>query len=184
MVAERARSTGVAMSRSATRSAARTSSSSTAAASSSPPTARPLARAAQFEPELLVCDLCCRPPRVGGRRRSERARAPRQRRRPAGSAAVVAAARPRGRGLRGARRSGSATTSRRTASRTVVLGLSGGIDSALVALVAADAVGARARPAAWSCPPPTPATRPRRTPARSPRNLGADADRDPDRASR
>ncbi len=49
----------------------------------------------------------------------------------------------------------------------VLVGLSGGIDSALVAMVAADALGRRTGSPAWSCPPPTPAPRPRPTRARS-----------------
>ena len=48
----------------------------------------------------------------------------------------------RRRGLRGAGHRACATTSARTASRRVLVAVSGGIDSALVALVAADALGA------------------------------------------
>ncbi len=72
--------------------------------------------------------------------RSPAPRAPSARRPP--TAADRAARAGRGRGVCGARRSACATTSRRTASTHVVLGLSGGIDSALVACLAVDALGA------------------------------------------
>ena len=69
-----------------------------------------------------------------------------------------AAARRRGRGVRRARHRACATTSRRTASASVVLGLSGGIDSALVAAIACDALGAEhvlRRLACRACTPPS-----------------------------
>ncbi len=126
-------------------------------------TGETIARAAQFREDLLVCDVDLRPPappacaRPATRRARARAaprrrvavlagRCPRRRRRatrsPAPGALARAARAGRGRGLRRARRSACTTTSRRTASQHVVLGLSGGIDSALVACLAVDALGA------------------------------------------
>ena len=129
------------------------------------PNGEMLARAAQFEQELLVCDLLlprrgpatapgvpCSPARSGAHAGGRRARL---RRRSSEEREVYAALRR------------AARLRREERLRAVVLGLSGGIDSALVAMVAADALGAE-RVTASSCPPPTPATRPRPTRARSP----------------
>ena len=111
-----------------TRSAARTSSSSTAARSSSTPTARSRALL-PFWRESLDADALGRATAAAslrGRRRVDRA-------------------------SRGSTRSttrwcsGCATTSRKNRFPGVVLGLSGGIDSALTAAVAVDALGADAR---------------------------------------
>ncbi len=77
-----------------------------------------IARAAQFEEELLVCEIPS----------------------PAPGRLCRAALRPR-RGLRRADASACATTSRKNGFRHVGVALSGGIDSALVALLAVDALG-------------------------------------------
>ena len=103
---------------SATWSAARTSWSSTATASSLDRDGEVIARAAQFEEELLVCEV------------PSRSRGPTRR----------AAARPR-RGLRGAGPRPARLRRARTASATSASRSRAGIDSALVALLAVDAVG-------------------------------------------
>ena len=151
-----ARATTRAGSRSSTRSARRTSSSSTVTASCSTRTGRSW-RAPAFEEALLVVDVD--PTTAIGRRlRDARRRALAAR---AGTSGP-ARRRPRRAPGRTARRrsplscrsstssrrcasrssSACATTSRRTASRDVVLGISGGIDSALTAALAAEALGA------------------------------------------
>ena len=63
----------------------------------------------------------------------------------------------------------------------VLIAVSGGIDSALVLLIAADALGADASPAS-SCPPPTRASETQADARARSRNLGRGAGRDPDRA--
>ena len=140
-------------------------------AASSTTTGEVLARAPQFAEALLVADVDlhgrrCRAParhaaapgrragrcpqvRHAGPRRPaarRRARRPRRRRR--------AAARARRRGLRRARARHARLRRARTASAHVVLGLSGGIDSTLVAAVAVDALGRRARRRCVTMPSP------------------------------
>ena len=144
MFAERARAYGV-RSPSATWSAARTSWSSTARASSSTPTGGVVARARQFEEELLGL-------------RARRPGAVRASAEPLADLAEVYAALVLG--LR--------DYVRKNGFQHVGVALSGGIDSALVALLAADALGAERPSPASSCPRPTPALRPRRTRGRSP----------------
>ena len=110
-----------------------------------------IARAAQFEEELLVCEV----PADGARARCAE---------PLADLDEVYAALVLGlRDYVG-----------KNGFRHVGLALSGGIDSALVALLAADAVGAGATSPASSCPPPTPAPRPRGTPATIAANLGCE----------
>ena len=152
----RAPATASAPSPTATSSAARTSSSSTAAAPSSGPTATVLARAASFAEELLVCDSTSSAA-VGERLRDSRLRRGRRRAShppvtvelPLGGErpprrAVDRAAPPAGAdgGALGRAAPRPADYVRKNGFERVVLGLSGGIDSALVAALAADALGA------------------------------------------
>ena len=98
------------------------------------------ARAARLRPAAAGRRARCR----GRRRRADRSRRDRSPRRGRGGAAARGAARARGaRGLRGAGLSACTTTSTSAASSPVVLGLFGGIDSALTAArVAVKALGA------------------------------------------
>ena len=131
-----------------TRSAARTSWSSTAPRWSSTPDGDLVARAAQFAEEPPRRRRR-RPPALRTRlldRRGRSGAGP-----PAPSAAARPAVEPVGRGRRAlldrsprcTRRwcSAPATTSRKNGFTDVVIGLSGGIDSSLVAAIAADALG-------------------------------------------
>ena len=192
---------------SATWSAARTSSSSTATAWRSTRSGEVIARAPQFEEALTVCDdrpgdardarAAARPapPRRGPREpaRARRALSPVDPWRALEAADAPSPTAGRRRpwpslldaergGLRGAASSGCATTSTRTASSGVVLGLSGGIDSALAALLAVDALG----PERVTCvvmPSPYSSRRdPGATPATIAANLGIDVRRAADRA--
>ena len=135
---------------SATWSAARTSWSSTARASSLDPDGEVIARAAQFEEELLVCEV----PRRGA------------------GPARRAARRPR-RGLRRRSSSACATTSARTASATSA-SRSRAASTRPWWRCSRPTRSAPSGSAAWSCPRPIPALKPRRTPGLSPRNLGAE----------
>ena len=112
---------------------------------------RLLARARQFEEDLLVVDLDVRPMfrkrLLDPRGRASRPPLPevaisegRAAGRPAPGPGRTAA-RPGGRGVVGAVPRHRRLRPRRTASPTCVIGLSGGIDSAVVAAVAADALG-------------------------------------------
>ena len=119
-----------------------------------------IARAAQFEEELLVCDV----PAAARRRRSP-SRSPTS--------------------PRSTRRwsSACATTSRKNGFRHVGVALSGGIDSALVALLAVDALGAERRQLRRHALAPLQRGDPGRRAGdrRQPRRR---ADRDPDRGRR
>ena len=141
-------------------SAARTSWSSTATRSSSPPTATLLARAPQFAEERPASSTSTspRPTRRSDRRRTSsvdrpgaravrRRRAARRRRRAScDEDEVYAALVARAARLRPEER----------LPRRVVLGLSGGIDSALVAAIACDALGAENVLRRLACRAPTP----------------------------
>ena len=138
----------------ATSSAARTSSSSTAARSRSTPTARSWPGPRRSREELLVCE---RRPGRGGRRAAARHAAAARVEPPAGRARRGARARRRrARGAPGRSRCRRSRSRRRCGRRScsgsrdyaakngfqrALLGLSGGIDSALVAALAADALG-------------------------------------------
>ena len=124
------------------------------------PTARCSPAAPQFEEELLVVDLDLPPDaaheraaRRRGRRgtscSSERARARRTSRTPDSDRAEPL--RRRGRGLPAPWSWACATTSRKNGFRSVILGLSGGIDSTLVAAIACDAHRRRATSSASRC---------------------------------
>ena len=92
-----------------------------------------------------------------------------------------AAPRPGGRGLRGARpRAARLRAQERLPS--VLLGLSGGIDSALVAAIAVDALGADERRTASRCRASTPRSTPRTTPPTWPSGPGCTTGSSPDRA--
>ena len=109
-------------------------------------TASVLARAPQFDEDLLVVDLdlpaphgrpTARPAEASARRPAPIEPMPRRYAGRSPSPARRAAPRGRGRGLRRARRSALRDYVRKNGFRSVVLGLSGGIDSALVAAIAA-----------------------------------------------
>ena len=115
------------------------------------PTGETIARAAQFEEELLVCDVDLD---AAGGTPARPEHAPRARRTASGARRRGAAATPSGRRRRGAHRRsrggrdlrgavpGPSRLREKNGFRHVVLGLSGGIDSALVACLAVDALGA------------------------------------------
>ena len=157
--------------------------SSTAAASSSRPTARSSPAPPSSSPSCWSATCCC-PPRTAAPSRGRRlllarthATAGRPRATPtSGSPSLTP------RSARSTRRSpwASATTCEKNGFEAVVLGLSGGIDSALVAMVAADALG----PERVSCvvmPSPHSSDETQADARAIAANLGAEPDRAADR---
>ena len=149
-------------SRTATSSAGRTSWSSTAAASSSRPSGDVVARGASFAEDLVIADFTPGA-KLGASARSR------------------ADARPATR--RSTRRSSSALRDyvRKNGFTDVVVGLSGGIDSALVAAIAADALGPGARARRAHAEPLLLARAASTTRSSSPRALGIETLRAADR---